>query len=116
MIWPPNHSFVPVTISDLSSSDGGAVDVIIDAITQNEPTGASGSGATCPDARGVGSAVAEVRAERAGNRNGRVYSVLFTASNSVGSECSARVDVCVPHQRGGSCEPPAAAHDSTTCN
>lgn len=116
-IWPANHRFQPVSISGVTSSDGGEVALTVDAVMQSEPTHGAGSGATCPDARGIGTSIAEVRAERAGDNRGRVYSILFTASNALGSSCSARVDVCVPHDaETGSCEAPAAAHDSTVCD
>jgi chitinase len=37
-----------------------------------------------------------LRAERAGNGNGRVYTIHFTASDFEGS-ASGKVNVCVPH-------------------
>jgi hypothetical protein len=43
---------------------------------------------------------ASVRAERAGNGNGRVYHILFTAADDGhGSSCSGAVTVGVPHSQ-----------------
>lgn len=117
-LWPPNHQMVPISITGVTSSDGGAVALNIDAITQNEPTidRGNGSGNTCPDATGVDSSSATVRAERSGGNGGRTYSILFSASNAVGSRCTGKVDVCVPHERNGHCESPTVALDATTCH
>ncbi len=66
---------------------------------------AAGSGDTGPDGRGVGTATAEVRAERAGRGNGRVYHTGFTADDGRGGTCSGEVHVGVPHDQGGGAVP-----------
>ena len=40
-----------------------------------------------------------LRAERAGNGNGRVYVVHFTAQKCQGTSCSGTVKVSVPHSK-----------------
>ena len=74
-----------------------------------------GSGQTCPDATGVGSPTASVRAERAGSGNGRVYHVAFRADDGRGGSCSDTVRVCVLHDRGhdGFCKDGGPEFDST---
>ena len=59
-----------------------------------------GSGNTSPDGQGVGSNMAQVRAEREGGGNGRVYHIGFTANDGKGGTCSGTVKVGVPHDQG----------------
>ena len=56
----------------------------------------------------------QVRAERAGTGNGRVYHVSFVASDGQGGTCSGTVAVCVPHdQSPPTCVDDGPAYDST---
>ena len=76
---------------------------------------------TCPDAEGVGTDVAIVRAERSGSKkvpgDGRVYHVSFTADDGQGGECSGTVTVCVPHDQrpGHVCVDQGPLFDSPVC-
>jgi hypothetical protein len=97
---PPDHQLAMVTIEGVSDPDGDPVTLVATAITQDEPVNGSGDGLTCPDAT-ILDGVAQVRRERAGRGNGRVYFVSFTASDDHGGECRRTVPVCVPHDRGG---------------
>lgn len=56
-----------------------------------------GSGNTTFDAIGVGAASAQVRAERSGQGDGRVYRIAFDAFDGKGGQCSGNVKVEVPH-------------------
>ncbi|HWM90413.1 MAG TPA: SBBP repeat-containing protein [Thermoanaerobaculia bacterium] len=97
VIWPPNGKMVPVSILGVTDPEGEPVALKITGITQDEP-GASFSG--------IGSSVARVKAERAGKGDGRVYHILFEATDPSGGSCAGEVTVCVPHDRGkgkGSC-------------
>jgi hypothetical protein len=49
---------------------------------------------------GVGASTAEVRPERAGSGNGRVYHITFTADDGHGGTCSSEVLVGVPKSQG----------------
>ena len=122
-LWPPNHKFVPISISGVTDPDGDPVSITVAGISQDEPvkeTG-TGSGSTCPDGRGVGTATAHVRAERAGNPripgDGRVYHIGFTAGDGRGGTCRGAVTVCVPHDQrpGASCVDGGPLFDSTVC-
>ena len=57
----------------------------------------SGSRKHPPDATGLGSDSASLRAERSGKGNGRVYVIHFLASDGRGGETTGSVTVCVPH-------------------
>ena len=117
-IWPPNHKFVPITITGVTDPDGDSVTITIDSIFQDEPVDAKGSGNTAPDGKGVGTDTAEVRAERSGSKkvpgNGRVYHIGFTADDGNGGTCSSTVTVCVPHDQSGTdCVDDGLLYDST---
>lgn len=100
-IWPPNHQFVPITISGVTDPDGDPVTVTVDSIFQDEPTDTFGDGQFTPDGSGVGTSTADVRAERAGTKklpgDGRFYHIAFTADDGNGGTCSGSVAVSVPH-------------------
>jgi hypothetical protein len=75
------------------------VTITATGVTQDEPVNSTGDGNTCPDAVIV-DGVASVRRERAGNRNGRVYTISFIAESGT-RRCEGSVPVCVPHDQGG---------------
>jgi len=103
-LWPPNNKMVPVSILGVTDPDGDPVTITIIGITSDEPTASdrgSGGANNAPDASGVGTATANLRAERSGTRNGRVYEVFFQASDDKGAVCNGSVKVCVPHDMGG---------------
>ncbi|MBV8454304.1 MAG: AbrB/MazE/SpoVT family DNA-binding domain-containing protein [Deltaproteobacteria bacterium] len=99
ILWPPNHQFVRVTITGVTDPDGEPVTTTITSIKQDEPTLEPGSGNFCPDASGVGTSTANLRAERDGQRDGRVYHVDFRSTDSEGTACTGEVKVCVPHDQ-----------------
>jgi hypothetical protein len=67
-----------------------------------------------PNGHGVGTPAAEVRAEREGGGNGRVYHIFFTATDELGAACSGEVLVGVPHdQEGAPAVDDGALYDST---
>ena len=99
LIFPPNHRFVPVSVSGVTAPDGVSVTITITGITQDEPLNGDKDGNTCPDADGVGTDTALVRAERGGLGDGRVYHISFRADDNQGDECEGSVTVCVPNMR-----------------
>jgi len=94
---PPDGAFRAVQVGGADDADFGPVSHRVTTVTQDEPVGA-----TAPDARsaGAGDAV-ELRAERDGNGDGRVYRVGVTATNAVGATCTGTVRVAVPHDASG---------------
>jgi hypothetical protein len=115
LLWPPNHKLAAVSIVGVSDPDGDPVSLTITAITQDEPTNGLGDGDTCPDGFGVGQSQAQVRAERSGLGNGRVYRIAFTASDGKGGSCTGSVTVGVPHDRKDTPIDDGQRHDATRC-
>mgnify|MGYP001413959964 CR=1 FL=1 len=98
LLWPPNHTMVPVTITGVSDPNDQAITITFTAVTQDEPVNGLGDGDTSPDAAVSGNQIL-LRAERAGTGNGRVYQVHFTATDDQGGSCSGSVKVGVPHSK-----------------
>jgi hypothetical protein len=97
VLWPPNHKFVTVCAEvNLSGDDGSFVLV---SITSNEPANGHGDGNTSPDIRGADFGTSDLcfdlRAERAGNGNGRVYEIVYGTTGD--DAVYATVYVRVPH-------------------
>jgi hypothetical protein len=87
----------PATLDD-DDDDDDDIQITITGVTSDEPVGGNTGGQTCPDAIIHSDGTVELRAERDPNGNGRVYTILFTATNTeTGASCSDTVFVCVPH-------------------
>jgi hypothetical protein len=120
-IWPPDHKLVAVGVQGVTDPHNEEITIVIDDIAQDEPTLVQGSGDTCPDGAGVGTSIAEVRAERAGDQkvpgDGRVYHISYTATNAGGYYCSGTVITCVPHDQGAhsQCVDEGPKYDSLVC-
>ena len=114
-IWPPNHKFVTVDVLGVTDPEGDPIVIMIDSIFQDEPVDLTGDGSFVPDGQGVGSTTAEVRAERDGSGNGRVYHIGFTADDGNGGTCTGEVLVGVPHSQSDKGAPvdDGALYDST---
>ncbi|MFC2173418.1 DM9 repeat-containing protein [Acidobacteriota bacterium] len=101
-LHPPNHKFVNVTIKGVTNAKilGVAQDECVDKIT--------GKDDKVPDAEIApdGSSV-NLRSERFGQGDGRVYHIVFTAD-----ECSGSVTVCVPKGANKPCVDQGALYDS----
>lgn len=110
-LWPPNHKLVSVGITGVSDPDNNAT-IVIDGVTQDEPTDGLGDGDTAVDAIINADGTVLLRAERSGTGDGRVYHVHFTASDLEGS-ASGVVEVCVPHSRRSDAIDGGELYDST---
>ena len=101
ILWPPNHKMKNISIGSVTDPDGDDVTITIDSIFQDEPTNGLGDGDMSPDGAGVGTDTAQIRAERSGTGDGRVYHISFTADDGSGGTCTGEVVVGVPHDQNG---------------
>jgi endo-1,4-beta-xylanase len=104
VLAPPNHQYQAFTIADLVSavSDScsaglGIADVEITQITSDEPENGIGDGNTLNDiVIGSDCRSAELRVERSGVGNGRVYTISLHVTDLAGNRTEATVKVLVP--------------------
>ncbi len=115
-LWPPNGRFADVQIEGVTDVDNDHVTINITGVTQDEPV-QTAADRNCPDASGIGSAVAHLRAKRRPTGDGRIYRVSFRADDGHLGTCTGTANVCVPHDlgRGARCVEGETVADSTRC-
>ncbi|HEV8374823.1 MAG TPA: hypothetical protein VGR38_01160 [Candidatus Polarisedimenticolia bacterium] len=115
--WPPTGQFADVTVQGVTDPDGDPVAIQVTGIRQDEPLKEKGARKTCPDGSGVGTPTAQIRMERSGLGDGRVYEISFLASDGKGGQCTGKIKACVPHDTGKkrkfSCTDQGPLFDST---
>lgn len=109
VFWPPNHSYETIELSQMVSevSDNCAnltIDnIVITSVTSDEPESGNGDGNTFDDiVIAADCQSVQLRKERSGNGNGRVYSVHLAVNDDYGNTGTAIYRVWVPISRNGS--------------
>ena len=109
-LWPPNHKYVNISLSDCAApahdSCGGTLPVdqygTILGVSSDEVEDANGNGdgRTCNDIviSSDGKSV-QVRAEREGTGDGRVYTVRYAVTSPSGGTAQSTCHVYVPHDQ-----------------
>jgi hypothetical protein len=111
MLWPPDHGLSTISLQGINDPDGDALTLVVTGVTQDEPLNNNGDGTTEPDAFIDGEQV-QLRRERSGGANGRVYNIHFTADDGVDS-CTGSVSVSVPHNKKDSAVDDGQDYDAT---
>jgi len=125
VLWPPNHKYAMIDLAEVVTgvSDNCAnltsESVAIAAVTSDEPEDATGEGdgstlddiVIALDCRSV-----DLRQERQGGGNGRVYTVHLLVSDAAGNEGTASVQVQVPHNVGEPVVDDGPAYGVTGCD
>jgi len=120
-LWPPNHIYHRIDLSDciVSIHDAcqGTLDIASHAkatcCTSDEPNNGLGDGDTADDCVIVDNHSIDVRAERSGNGNGRVYTIHYTVTDDSNNITDHTCTVSVPHSQNGS--PAIDDGPQTTC-
>jgi hypothetical protein len=107
-LWPPNHQYVTVNLTQfvVSASDGcdGTIDindVVISKVTSDEPENSAGDGNTMDDIIIAANCKSvQLRSERQGSGNGRVYTIHFRVKDAQGNISTATAKVKVPKSQG----------------
>jgi endo-1,4-beta-xylanase len=110
LLWSPNHAYVTFATTDLVTGATDVCDhavsvgeVVITRATSDEPLNAPGSGNTINDIVISGNCHSiQLRAERDGGGNGRVYTVFFRVTDASGNRTTNSVKVTVPLDQSGS--------------
>jgi hypothetical protein len=103
-LWSPNHKMVDVTVSYsvTDNCDPSSAITCTLSVSSNEPINGTGDGDTAPDWEIVDAHHVRLRSERAGNGNGRIYTITITCTDSAGNRSSQTVTVRVPHDQNQS--------------
>jgi hypothetical protein len=109
-MWPPNHKYSTFTVAGLitSVSDNcdagiGVGSVVITKVTSDEAENSGGDGNTLNDIIIAANCKSvQLRSERMGGGNGRVYTITFKVTDSSGNVSTATKKVTVPHSQNGS--------------
>jgi hypothetical protein len=96
-LWPPNHRMVDVAV-DYTVASNCPTSCTLNVVSNEAPNGI-GDGNMMPDWIVVDRQSVWLRAERAGNGGGRVYTATITCTNAAGQFSSQSVTVTVPHNR-----------------
>ena len=102
-LWPPNHKLVTltptVTAVDQCDTAGTGITLTL-AITSNESDNGTGDGNTTGDIVIRSASDFDLVAERSGGGSGRVYTLVWTATDAAGNTATLTQTVTVPHDMG----------------
>jgi hypothetical protein len=99
-LWPPNHKFVPVTVTLQVTDNCSTVTGRIVGVASDEPENGLGDGNTAPDWIVTGPLGVLLRSERSGLGDGRTYTITVEASDVAGNTSVSSTTVFVPHDQG----------------
>lgn len=108
-LWSPNHQYETVQVSDLVASASDNCDagvslssVYISKVTSDEVDNGAADGNSVNDiVIAADCKSVQLRAERAGNLDGRVYTITFKVTDASGNLTTATAAVTVPHSQNG---------------
>src|SRR5206468_1559101 len=90
VLWPPDHKMVNVAVNYNVSDNCGPVACVL-SVSSNEPLNGTGDGDTAPDWEIADAQHVRLRAERAGNGTGRIYTITITCRDSAGNSSNRSV-------------------------
>jgi uncharacterized repeat protein (TIGR01451 family) len=106
-MWPPNHKYQTVQLTNFvtgASDNCGGVslsNVVIEKVTSDEIENGNGDGNTTNDIVIASNCKSvQLRSEREGDGNGRVYTITFKVTDTHGNVGRATAKVVVPHNPG----------------
>ncbi|MFC5401884.1 OmpL47-type beta-barrel domain-containing protein [Cohnella soli] len=102
VLWPPNHKMVTIKVKPVILNEtSGVKSIVLTSITSNEPDNGLGDGDTANDIQNAEYGTADfefdLRAERSGKGNGRIYTITYTITDVAGNVTKAILHVSVPH-------------------
>ena len=99
VLWSPNHRMNPVSLSANVTDNCSGVTWSVTGVASDEPVNGTGDGDTGPDWSITGAHGVNLRAERAGTGDGRIYTITITARDSAGNRTTGTTQVTVPHSQ-----------------
>lgn len=99
-LWSPNHKMVPVSVDALATDNCDSDPVCtIAGVASSEAQRSNMKNDKSPDWEITGGLTVDLRAERFGRGDGRVYTTDVSCSDYVGNATTGQVTVSVPHDR-----------------
>ncbi len=102
-LWPPNHKMVPIWATVVATDNCPGVSYVLTSVTSDEPDNGDADGNTVNDiqnaAIGTPDLQFDLRSERAGNGDGRVYTATYTAQDGSGNDVGDSDTVLVPKSK-----------------
>ena len=99
-LWPVNHKYVEViatvTVDDFDQNP--TIELLF--VESNEPDDGLGDGDTPNDIVILDDFTFDLRAERAGGEDDRIYTITYKVTDACGNETIAYAEVIVPHDMG----------------
>jgi len=105
VLWPANHKMVDIVIEANASDNSGLPITLSALISSNEPINGTGDGDHSLDwtepqiDQENGIITFQLRAERSGKGNGRVYTITITATDNSNNSTTANLAITVPHDK-----------------
>ncbi len=101
-LHPPNHKLIPITATIVATDTCDASPLVrLVSITSNESDNGGGDGNTTDDIQGASFGTDDrefqLRSERSGKGQGRVYTITYSATDASGNTTVRQATVTVPH-------------------
>ena len=100
-LWPPNHTMRDITLNYTASDNCIGTPVVTVTVNSNEPVNGTADGDTDPDWEIIDNHHIKLRAERAANGDGRVYTITVTVDDGCNPPVSQSKQVMVAHNITG---------------
>lgn len=96
VLWPPDNKLVTVNVSvTMTDTLSGPAGFTLLSVTSNEPD--SGQGDINGFVTGTPSVSGQLRAQRLGSGNGRIYTLTYSGLDRAGNPATCTTTVSVPH-------------------
>jgi hypothetical protein len=123
-LWPPTHKYATFKVTDLvvgvsdnCRSKVGIGSVRIVKATSDEANNSGGAGNTTDDiVIAADCQSVQLRSERIGNGNGRVYTITLEVTDASGNVSTATAKVTVPHSQNGAAAVDDGPHYAVVSN
>ncbi|MEJ8817783.1 Ig-like domain-containing protein [Lacibacter sp. H407] len=96
-LWPPNHKMKAVTVTTVSTDNCGTPDCKIISVSSNEPQEGTGDDDVAGDWQITSNNTVNLRAERSGSGNGRIYTITVECKDASGNPTQSTTNVIVAH-------------------
>ena len=100
-LWPPNHTMRDITVNYTVTDNCVSSPSVTVTVTSNEPVNGTADGDTDPDWEVIDPHHIKLRAERAANGNGRIYTITVTVDDGCNPAVTQSKQVFVAHNITG---------------